>query len=98
MTYKTAIFLASFLVSAVGCGDKDNYLEGSLSDQYNLDFDSVQVTQYIGARQLLIEYLAARGVCPDDPPTFGEACLISGEPTTGRSISVTQLRKDLGLD
>ena len=49
-------------------------------------------------RELLIEYLAARGVCPDDPSTFGEACLISGEPTTGRSISVTQLRKDLGLD
>jgi hypothetical protein len=49
-------------------------------------------------RELLIEYLAAFGICPDDATTFGDARLISGEPTTGRSISVAQLRKELGLD
>ncbi len=49
-------------------------------------------------RELLLEYLAAFGIWPDDLATFGTARLFSGEPTTGRSISVADLREELGLD
>lgn len=49
-------------------------------------------------RELLLEYLAAFGIWPDDPATFGAARLFSGEPTTGRSILVAELRNELGLD
>jgi hypothetical protein len=49
-------------------------------------------------RALLIDYLAAYQLFPDDPATFGNARLISGEPTTGRSVPVAQLRHQLGLN
>lgn len=49
-------------------------------------------------RDLLLEYLAEFGIWPDEAANFGSTRLISGEKTGGRSISVTDLRKDLGLD
>ena len=48
-------------------------------------------------RALLIEYLAAFGIWPDDLSTFGATRLVSGEPTTVRSVSVAERRKELGL-
>ena len=49
-------------------------------------------------RNLLIDYLAALGLFPDDQTTFGGTRLISGDPTTGRSISAARLREELGLE
>lgn len=49
-------------------------------------------------RELLLEYLAAFGIWPDDLATLGATRLVSGEPTTGRSISVADLREQLALD
>lgn len=49
-------------------------------------------------RELLTEYLAEFGIRPDTPACFGTTRLISGDKTGGRSISLADLRKNLGLD
>ena len=49
-------------------------------------------------RDLLLDYLAAFGVSPDDLSTFGATRMFCGEPTTGRSVSAAELRQELGLD
>lgn len=47
-------------------------------------------------RQLLLEYLATFEIWPDDLAAFGAARLISGEPSTGRSVGVAEHLSELG--
>ena len=48
-------------------------------------------------RKLLMDYLESFGLFPDDPKTYGRARLVSGDSTTGRSVSVEHRRQELGL-
>lgn len=48
-------------------------------------------------RALLVAYLAAQGIRPDEPQGFGRCRLVAGDATTGRSVDLRQLRSELGL-
>ena len=56
-----AIAIASVLIAALtACDDKgDNYLDGSLADNYDMDFDSVRIRLYDS--ELAIEYVQETG-------------------------------------
>lgn len=75
-------FVAALSLLFSGCEDSDNFLEGSLSSQYDLSFDSVRARQFLQSRQLHVEYLRGEGTgeekpimatispTPDGPGTF----------------------------
>jgi len=48
-------------------------------------------------RPLLLEYLRAFGLNPDEPEAFGASRVVCGEPTTGRTLSLAHARDELGL-
>jgi len=60
---------AALVLAEAGCSGGDNSLEGSLSSQYDLSFDSVRARQYTQSRQLSIEYLRGEGSGEEKPIT-----------------------------
>lgn len=66
LTHALAILAvtATLGLCALGCGDDENFLEGSLDSIYDVTFDSVRARQFIQSRQLLIEYERGGGQKP----------------------------------
>lgn len=65
--FVAGVAASSLLVS--GCDDADNFLEGSLSSQYDLSFDTVRARQFLQSRQLHVEYLRGEGSGEEKPIT-----------------------------
>lgn len=71
MSWKRAFLIISSVAALSilfsGCEDSDNFLEGSLSSQYDLSFDSVRARQFLQSRQLHVEYLRGEGSGEEKP-------------------------------
>lgn len=98
MKVRTTTIVTSLLslttLLLVGCEDPDNFIEGSIASQYDMDFSSVEVTQFIQSRSLHIEYVRDQGTGEEKPLMItispapeGPGTYVDGED--GYEINVT---------
>lgn len=70
MRLTRTLALAPVIIAALiagGCEDPDNFLEGSITSQYDMSFDSVEVTQFLQSNSLHIEYIRGQGTGEEKP-------------------------------
>jgi hypothetical protein len=92
--YRILIVLALLSFLAAACEDPDNFIDGSITSQYEMGFDSVAITQFLQSNSLHVEYVREQGTGEEKPlmvtisPTPpGPGLYIDG--ADGYSINIT---------